>query len=71
MDVKASKYRGAESAVMNILQKDGPQDSAPNMVSRLRESGHSEEMVRTAIWRLIDRDEIELTTDRKLRTRVE
>ena len=57
----------AERAVLDLLLKSNKPYPPRDLIDRLgAQTGLSDGLVREVIWRLIDRKEIELTTDRKL-----
>ena len=71
MATSARTAGSTEAAILELLESAGPQRSARRIVAGLGDAGYSEEMVRAAIWRLIDQNRVELTQERELRRRAE
>lgn len=58
--------RHVEQAIRTTLAKDSAPISAPALIAELAKSNIGEEATRIAMWTLIDRNQITLTSDRKL-----
>ncbi len=58
----------AETRIMDILHDESEPVAPSKLFDLLREKGISPLLVRAAIWYLIDRDEVTLTSDRLLKS---
>jgi len=69
MVVNQRDVEQAEHSILRILRESGPQSSASQLKSRLHVEGIRDVAIQAAIWDLMDKNRIELTSDRKLRAR--
>jgi hypothetical protein len=56
----------AESAIVQVLRQNGRMWAPVEVIEQLKSEGWSEDLVRVAIWYLIDRTDVVLTLDWKL-----
>lgn len=66
MPTRAEELKLVESAIIEVLESYGEPMSPLVLVDALKKRNLKEDVVRAAMWYLIDRDEIDLTIDRQL-----
>ncbi len=64
--MSADDLQQVEQAIRTMLAKGSTPISAPALIAELAKSNIDEEATRIAMWTLIDRSQITLTSDRKL-----
>ena len=61
-----SQYKADDAVTLYLHRQGGELQSPHAMIEYLKQRGHTEEHVRAAIWRLIDRGDAQLTMYRTL-----
>jgi hypothetical protein len=68
MPTRADELNRVEQAILEELQASSAPMSPYDLVAALKKHNLKEDIIRAAMWYLIDRREIDLTTDRQLRS---
>ncbi len=68
MPTRAEELNQVEQAILGVLRESPAPMSPYELVDALKRLGWEEGIVRAAMWYLIDREEIDLTVDRQLRS---
>jgi hypothetical protein len=61
----------AQDAVLKILQAAATDISLSELFNALAEKGFNEVDVKTAVWQLIDKQTVEMTSQRRLRSLIQ
>jgi hypothetical protein len=68
MPTRAEELNRVEQAILEVLRETASPMSPYALVDALKKLGWEEGIIRAAMWYLIDREEIDLTIDRQLRS---
>lgn len=68
MELSNDDLRRAEVGILDFLENAEEPSQPSQLMKQLSEQGISEYSARVALWYLIDRNQIELTMDRLLRS---
>lgn len=66
MPTRAEELKVVENAIIDVLESYGEPMSPRALVDVLKERNLKEDIVRAAMWYLIDREEIDLTIERQI-----